>query len=653
VTLFADWAEVLPVRKEDLIVSAEHRYGMLKAKIDILLIHDQQTEADLIIKMLSEYREPEFSVQQVRRLSEGLDLLQSRKFDLVLVDLELPGSQGLEPALSVRRQARRIPIIALSLQADDEASLRSLRLDIQNYLVKGELTGSLLARSIRHAIRRKQTDEKLRESEAKFSRAFHAAPALISISSLGEGRYLDVNEEFIRVLGFSRDAIIGRTSLELGIWEMPGDRELLLRRLRDKQRVRDFETRLRSKDGSIIIGLLSMEIIEIEGAECLLTITRDISDLRKVEEERTRLSLIVESSDDAIIGKTLDGIITSWNKGAQQIYGYSAQEARGRHISMLAPPEAADEIPQILEKIRRGESIERLETTRLRKDGGIIPVSLTISPIWDEKRQIIGASTIARDISERRRAELEIVRLNTDLAQRAAELELANRDLEAFNYTVAHDLRQPLTVMNSYCQAIEMLCGDQLKKPCQEYVQGIYDATLRMNRLIEALLDFSSLSRVEPHRETVDLSALAHEVIRELMLAEPEREVEVRIDEEMVVTGDSSMLRVVLHNLLGNAWKYTGGSQKARIEFGLREDDGALTCYTRDNGMGFEQSHADQLFAPFQRLPGAEKFRGFGIGLATVERIIKRHGGKVWAEGEPGRGATFYFTLPLGGSFAE
>jgi PAS domain S-box-containing protein len=492
---------------------------------------------------------------------------------------------------------------------------------------------------------RKRAEQQLRESESKFSGAFQAAPVLFSISSMPEGRYVEVNEEFLRTLGLEREQVVGRTPLELGIWEASGDRQLLVRMLRENKRVRNFETRLRSKDGTTVVGLISAELIKIEGRDHFLTITRDITELRKAEDERTRLAQIVESSDDGIIGKTTEGIITSWNRGAQKIYGYQPGEVIGRHISLLAPDDAPDEVPMILEKVRHGESIERLETTRVRKDGRVISVSLTISPITDDLGAIIGASTIARDISERQAAEKEIVRLNASLAARAAELETANRDLEAFNYTVAHDLRRPLNVVTSYCQAIDALYGDQIPRECRDFVQGAYNGALRMNQLIQALLDFSSLAQVQPRLETVNLSALAHEVAAELKLADPGRQVDFRIADGITARGDANLLRMVLDNLLGNAWKYTGTREPAVIELIQTHDNGKSVVCVRDNGPGFGAADAQLLFVPFQRLPGAEAYAGFGIGLATVERIIRRHGGRVWAEGEPGKGAAFYFML--------
>jgi len=237
------------------------------------------------------------------------------------------------------------------------------------------------------------------------------------------------------------------------------------------------------------------------------------------------------------------------------------------------------------------------------------------------------------------RAEMELA------SQRSKELEAANLELEAFNFTVAHDLRKPLAVVNSYCQAIQELYGGQFDEQGNRYLQEAYNGTLRMNRLIDALLNFSRMSYLEPRRELVDLSALAQEVAATLRLAEPRRKVDFRIADGIAANTDANLLRVVLENLLGNAWKYTGTRKEAVIEFGAMIMDGQQVYFVRDNGAGFDKANAEKLFMPFQRLPGAEECRGFGIGLATVERIVRRQGGKIWADGDPGQGAVFHFTL--------
>jgi light-regulated signal transduction histidine kinase (bacteriophytochrome) len=256
-------------------------------------------------------------------------------------------------------------------------------------------------------------------------------------------------------------------------------------------------------------------------------------------------------------------------------------------------------------------------------------------------RENIGSHIILlamEDITERKLAEKEIERVNT-------ELEAANLELEAFNYTVAHDLRQPLNIIGLNCQMIKELCGDKLDEQCTGYLRGTYDGVLRMNQLIGALLNFSRIAHVELKRDRIDFSSIALEITGELKETETARRVVIRIADGIVADGDPNLLRVVLSNLLGNAWKYTGKREEAIIEFGATEIDGQPVYFVRDNGEGFDMADAEKLFTPFQRLPGAEEFRGFGIGLATVGRIIQRHGGKIWAEGEPGQGSTFYFTL--------
>ncbi|MFH7320551.1 ATP-binding protein [Desulfurivibrio sp. D14AmB] len=248
------------------------------------------------------------------------------------------------------------------------------------------------------------------------------------------------------------------------------------------------------------------------------------------------------------------------------------------------------------------------------------------------------------DISERKRAEKDLERLNTDLTNRAAELDAANIELEAFNYSVSHDLRRPLTLINSYSQEVEELCGDKLDDQCRKFIQEINEGSLRMNRLIDTLLTFSSVSRVAINLESVDLSARANSVATELKLAGPENRVTFQIAAGIVAKGDPGLLQVVLDNLIGNAWKFAGSREEAVIEFGVTAVDGKPAYFVRDNGPGFDMALADKLFLPFQRLSGTGT-EGQGIGLATVERIVRRHGGKVWAVSQADKGATFFFTL--------
>ena len=220
-----------------------------------------------------------------------------------------------------------------------------------------------------------------------------------------------------------------------------------------------------------------------------------------------------------------------------------------------------------------------------------------------------------------------------------------NRELETFNYTVAHDLRKPLAVINGYCQMIMTYSSDMLDEKSKGYLQKAYDGTWRMTGLIDALLNFSRVIRGELNRESVNLSAMAKEVVEELQLVEPERRTTIRITEGIKANGDASLLQIVLENIIGNAWKYTSEQEEAIIEFGVTTVGEETAYFVRDNGPGFDMADAEKLFLPFQRLEEKPEFAGHGIGLATVERIIKRHGGRVWSEGALGKGATFYFTV--------
>ncbi len=240
--------------------------------------------------------------------------------------------------------------------------------------------------------------------------------------------------------------------------------------------------------------------------------------------------------------------------------------------------------------------------------------------------------------------QIELQMQNSQLRQARDELEAANIDLEAFNYTVAHELRQDLMTINCYCQVIRELHDKDSAENGQKYIAEIYQSTLAMDRLIDALLEFSSVAKRSLRRQRVDLSTIANTVMADLVLASTESRATFQITPGVLVDGDPDLLQVVLVNLFSNAWKYAGAREGAIIEFGTTTRDGERACFVSDNGPGFDMTLADNLFLPFQRLPDS-KGEGHGIGLATVERIVKRHGGRVWAESEAGKGATFFFTL--------
>ncbi|TMA37004.1 MAG: PAS domain S-box protein, partial [Deltaproteobacteria bacterium] len=354
-----------------------------------------------------------------------------------------------------------------------------------------------------------------------------------------------------------------------------------------------------------------------------------------------RLAAIVDSSDDAIIGKTLHGIITSWNDGAERIFGYSAEEVVGKPISILLPPGRQGEEPQILERLKAGELVESFETMRRCKDGRDIDVSVTISPIRDSRGNLVGASKVARDITDSKRAQEAIAR-----AKDAAEN--ASRELESFSYSVAHDLRAPLRSIDGFSQALLDDYSERLDAEGKGYLKRVRESAQYMAQLIENLLMLSRVTQSDVHLERVDLSALARAAATRLRDTQPERQVEFIIADGMVGNGDGRLLRILFQNLLDNAWKFTSKRPKARIEFGRCQEPGHAVYFIRDDGAGFDMAYASKLFGVFQRLHRVNEFEGTGIGLATAQRIVRRHGGRIWAEGEVDRGATFYFTLAEG-----
>ena len=294
-----------------------------------------------------------------------------------------------------------------------------------------------------------------------------------------------------------------------------------------------------------------------------------------------------------------------------------------------------------------GEDFEVYTSVPL--DDGVHHVENFLHPMRDESGVVDGVVVLSRDVTERRRAEEEILRLNADLErrveERTAELEAANAELQGFVYSISHDLRTPLRTIGSYGQILLQDHGAALDADASDALRRITLANARMVRLVDGLLELSGLASSNMQRERVDVSRLAREIADEIREAQPGRAVEVTVADGLTAMADEALLRIVLYDLLGNAWKFTAARDPAHIEVGAHEMDGETAFFIRDDGAGFDQRYAAKLFVAFERLHDDTEFPGTGIGLATVKRIVERHGGRVWAEGEVGRGATFSFTL--------
>jgi PAS domain S-box-containing protein len=377
----------------------------------------------------------------------------------------------------------------------------------------------------------------------------------------------------------------------------------------------------------------------------VVLVFRDVSHRRGAERAEkeaaiafARLAAIVEYSDDAVIGKDLNGIVTSWNRGAERIFGYTSDEIIGRPISIIAAEHTRDEMPAILRRIRDGEHIEHFETVRRTKDGRNIHISLTVSPIRDAQGVIVGASKIARNITERVEAEKERVR-QKELIERT------NADLQQFAYAASHDLREPLRTITAHSQLLQRRAGPRLDERSKESLAFMVAATGRMGQLIDALLEYSQAGEAGnvPASE-VQMEDVLAAAVGNLQTAIQDSNAVITHDALPPVLGNEPHLVQLLQNLIGNALKYRGEEPPAVHLSAKRRAEHWVFSVT-DNGQGIPSEYYLQVFQIFKRLHG-RNYPGAGIGLATCKKIVELHGGCIWVESEPGKGSTFFFTLP-------
>ena len=361
---------------------------------------------------------------------------------------------------------------------------------------------------------------------------------------------------------------------------------------------------------------------------------------------RTQQASLLDLTHDTIFVRDMSDVITYWNRGAQELYGWTAEEAIGKRTHQLLQTVFPVPIDAIrAELLRAGRWEGELEKTKA--DGTQVVVASRWSLRRDEQERPVAVLETNNDITERKRTEGEIRKLNEELAKRTTELEAVNKELEAFAYSVSHDLRAPLRHMVGYTELLQKNASSILDEKSHRYMMTILESAKRMGNLIDDLLAFSRIGRAETQMTLVSLEQLVKEALSEVRQETDGRNIVWSIGALPNVYGDRSMLRLVLVNLIANAIKFTHTRPQAEIEIGCtdgKEDE--VVVFIRDNGVGFEMKYVNKLFGVFQRLHRAEEFEGTGIGLATVQRIIHRHGGRVWAEGVVDRGATFYFSVP-------
>jgi len=407
-----------------------------------------------------------------------------------------------------------------------------------------------------------------------------------------------------------------------------------------------------------------IEISVHPSAEGMSQFFRDVTERKRAEEavreSRMKLEAALASMTDAVFISDAEGRFIHLNDAFATFHRFSSKEECAKTLAeypAILEVFFPDGTPAPLEtwavpRALRGETATNAEYTLRRKDTGESWAgSYSFGPIRGRDGLIVGAVVVGRDITDSKRADEEIRRLNTELEERVrartAQLESSNKELEAFAYSVSHDLRAPLRGIDGWSLALVEDYGSQLEPRALNYLERVRSETQRMGNLIDDLLQLSRISRAQMYRDTVDLSQAAESIAGRLREAHPKRHLEFTIQPAITAFGDGRLLEVVLTNLLQNAVKFSGPRAHARIQFDAVKREGRTVFTVRDNGVGFDMAYAGNLFGPFQRLHSDSEFPGSGIGLATVQRVIHRHGGRVWAEAEPGQGATFYFTLGL------
>jgi len=491
--------------------------------------------------------------------------------------------------------------------------------------------------------KRMQAEEALRDSEEHYRTLIEQASDGIFIAD-SRGHHVDVNTTGHTMLGYSREEILAMYLSDL----IPNeDLAAAPPRLDDMRAGKTIvaERRLKRKDGTLLPVEVSAKMLP---NGYIQSFVRDITERKRNE---SKFGGLLESAPDAMVVVDQQGRIAMINKQTEALFGYMREELVGQLVEVIIPERFRGTHPTRRTAYSEAPSVRPmgtgLELAARRKDGSEFPVSISLSPLETAEGLLITAAV--RDITERKQAEEEIRQLNAELEQRViertAQLEVANKELEAFSYSVSHDLRAPLRGIDGWSQALLEDYHERLDEQGRQYLARVRSETQRMGQLIDDLLELSRVTHANMQTKSVDLSALAQVTAANLQKTQPQRLVEFIIQAGLSAKGDPQLLEIMLSNLLSNAYKFTGKTLNTRIEFGQIEWQGKQVFFVRDNGAGFDMAFASKLFVAFQRMHKASEFHGTGVGLATVQRIIHRHGGQVWAEAEVNQGATFYFTL--------
>jgi PAS domain S-box-containing protein len=476
-----------------------------------------------------------------------------------------------------------------------------------------------------------------------------AAPdAIVAVDR--DGRIVMANSQTAAVFGYETSDLIGELVEILvpeGSWPIhPAHREKYFARPKTRPMGAGIELAGRRADGTEFPAEISLSSFETAEGVLALAAIRDVTDRKHGE---AKVQAMLDAAPDAMVGVNPHGNIVMANIQTEALFGYEQSQLLGQTVELLVPESARGVHPTHRDDYFREPRTRSmgmgLALAGRRFDGTEFPAEISLSSIQTEEGTV--ALAAIRDVTDRKRAAVEMQEARRAADRASSELRRTNKELEAFSYAVAHDLRAPLRAIDGFSQALVEDLSDFLDENSRSHLERVRRNVHWMADMIDGLLGLARLTRSSLDLTDVDLSALAAETSAVLRASEPDRQVEVVIEPWISAYADAQLLRVLIGNLFANAWKFTAPHERVRIEFGSVEQEDRRVFFVRDDGVGFDSRYADKLFAPFQRLHRAEEFPGSGIGLATVDRIVRRHNGDVWAESELGHGATFYFTLEV------
>lgn len=519
------------------------------------------------------------------------------------------------------------------------------------YIAAGMALGCMIFGSILFILITNPMIARIIKSENKFRSLFDSSIDGIVITDFA-GRCLEVNETACLKLQYSRDEFFSMSLRDMNSPEFRGKYDEALNKLPETGFI-SYETEHITKTGQIIPVEINAKVIDYNKSSAILKIARDISERKRAEaalqKAKDYAENLIHTANAIVVCLDINGNVQVFNHAAENITGYTFDEVKNSNwFELLVPHERYPLIRDAFNKAGDGRLPRNMENPILTKSGDERYIAWQNNEIT-ENGQVTGTISFGVDITERKQAEQEIHKLNEELEQRVrdrtVQLEATNKELEAFAYSVSHDLRAPLRGIDGWSLALSEDYNAQLDERACQYIERVRSETQRMGQLIDDLLQLSRVTRSQIQRGAVDLSILAHNIAEHQREAFPGRHFDIVIEPGLMVTGDARLLDIALTNLFNNAFKFTGKLPVARIEFSRTVIDGRLTFFIRDNGAGFDMAYATKLFGAFQRMHKQTEFPGTGVGLATVQRIIHRHGGRIWAEAKVDQGATFYFTI--------